>query len=103
MKFLILIFALAFNVTANAQDSAKSNCAAAAESVAKQMFLGTSNAENRNITTVVQIGYDENSSLVFETLVKELAIDGSAYAKYKVIAKGSEEACEILSVNKLAN
>lgn len=103
MKFLILIFAMAFNVTANATDAAKSNCASAAESIAKQMFLGTSSAESRNITTTVANGFDDNSSLVFETLVKELAIDGSAYAKFKAIAKGSDESCEILSVSQISN
>ncbi len=107
MKALVIIFLLAFNVTAQAEVAAKSNCAATAESIAKQMFLGNSSADSRDITTTVANGFDDNSDLVFQAEVAEFSFTGHSYivqtAKYKAVAKGSEQACEILSVTKLAN
>lgn len=107
MKFLILIFALAFNVPANAQEVAKSNCAAAAELVALQMYRGTSTSQYPLLTSTARESFDENSELVFEVQISNRIFTERSHVvetvRYKLTAKGSNDACEILSATKLAN
>ena len=107
MKFLILFLALAFQFNAKADVAVKSNCSAAAEKIALEMYLGTSRVDSRNISSEVQVGFDENSELVFDAKIIEAFSTGHSdiidTIKYKVIAKGSNETCEILSVTKISN
>lgn len=107
MKALVVIFVLAFNATAGAAQQSKSNCAATAENVALQMYRGTSTGQYPLLSSTVRASFDENSDLVFEAQISNRIFTEQSHVvetvRYKLVAKGSEEACEILSATKLAN
>lgn len=106
MKALVLIPLLSFAVSAQAQILDFADCEIAAAKVVRQMVLGTSKASEREIQVTVADGFDDNSDLVYEVESVEKVnmghMDILDTKNFKVVAKGSEDRCEILSVNKVS-
>jgi hypothetical protein len=98
MKALLAIAALLTGFSANAEQASRS-CSHAAVKVARQMYLGTSSTEGRDVRATARIGFDENSDNVYVVTV----IEQSVRSNYKVAARGNSRNCEILSATKLNN
>ncbi len=98
----ILFFALVSLLTTPAL-AKRASCSLAAAQVVNAMHAGTAFG-NSALRSSVRYGFDDNSDLVY--IVNVLGDDGPADrepAKYKVVAKGSKDNCQILSAHRLAN
>lgn len=106
MKASVFIAIFCLSVSANAAETEVAPCAAASQAVAAKMYIGTSKAENRNINVNVANGFDDNSDLVYAVDIAEVVQNGKmtefSGASYKVVASGSAERCEIISVRKMS-
>jgi hypothetical protein len=104
MKALMLF--LVFSLVMSNAFAKSSACSVAAGKAAKQMYLGTSSTKGRSISTRSNSAFDDNSALVFKVVVTEQISDDEGEVestKYKVVARGNQSECQIISATEVSN